>query len=331
MKDRLLYLTEHLFQAKVLIIGDLMLDCYLTGKTERISPEAPVQVVEFEAENNYLGGAANVARNLASTGGKVDIIGIVGEDKESTTFLQLLKKEKIKGYLVRSKARLTTKKTRIISRNQQLLRIDREVKTELTEAETNSLKEKIQSVITDHNFIIISDYAKGTINQKIFDFILKNKKPETSVIVDPKPRHNIYYHGANIITPNAKEAEMLTGISDAERNFEVIAEKLKVKNASNVLITLGEKGMFLLTSEKSRLISTIARQVYDVSGAGDTVIAICTACLSIGATIEEAAEMATIAAGIVVGKMGTSTVSKDELKDFILTNSNLIKAFKNAN
>lgn len=297
-------------EAKVVIVGDIMLDKYISGFTTRISPEAPVQVVDAKEEELVPGGAANVARNVLALDGQVKLIGISGKDSAGNTLIKTLAKEKIKAKIFMSKDRQTTQKNRIVSQNQQLLRVDYEDKSPLNSLETTELKKIINKEISKNDYVIVSDYAKGTITQEIYDYILSKTK---NVIVDPKPRPEIFYHDAFLITPNLKEARTMTAPA-SENNYENIAEKVKQITNGNVLLTLGDQGMLLYFDSHREKIKTEAKQVFDVTGAGDTVAAIVSAALSVGLDLAFAAKIANTGAGIVVGKPGTATVSLSELK-----------------
>jgi D-beta-D-heptose 7-phosphate kinase/D-beta-D-heptose 1-phosphate adenosyltransferase len=299
--------------SKIIVVGDIMLDKYVLGSVERISPEAPIQVVCAREERLVLGGAANVASNILALGGRVSLVGVVGEDDPGRKVLSLLKEQNIdqEGVIVADGFH-TTQKIRVLSQNQQLLRLDYEDKLKLHEDQTCKALRKI---IPGSDTIIISDYAKGVITEKVMECIrTEAKKNSAKIIVDPKPSNKGLYHDVYLITPNQKEAEGLSGIK-AEDESQVIdmGKKLKQEFRSNILMTRGEKGMILFSGKDTINIPTQAREVYDVSGAGDTAIATFALAVASGATLLDAAELANHAAGIVVGKLGTSTISREEL------------------
>ncbi|MCD4784691.1 MAG: D-glycero-beta-D-manno-heptose-7-phosphate kinase [Candidatus Eremiobacteraeota bacterium] len=305
--------------ADILTIGDVMLDKYIWGDVNRISPEAPVQVVEVKKITYTPGGAANVANNIASLSGRARILGIVGDDESG----EILKKElilrKIDPILIAGE-RPTTKKVRVIGHSQQLLRLDfeerRPVHTKIRKKIINYVKELLPQI----DCVVISDYAKGLITKELINELRGIILPAgKKLIVDPKPRNMKYYKGASLITPNHKEAAQFAGIEEEnESDLIKIGKKLMKSLESNMLITRGEKGMSLFEQDgRITHIPTKARQVYDVTGAGDTVVATVALALSVGADYAEAAAIANYAAGVVVGKVGTATLNLDELKDAI--------------
>jgi len=289
----------------ILIIGDIMLDKYIFGEVERISPEAPVQVVEVKKENYLPGGAANVANNIAALKGNAFMVGVVGKDNEANILLDELKKRNINTEgIFTDNQKPTTQKVRILGQKQQLLRIDYEKKEYLNKKIENNIINFIKEKIDSINAIIISDYAKGVITKDLVEKI-KNTAKNKIIIADPKPKHKDFYKDVSLVTPNIKEAKEM-----AEKEEDLIKEL-----NSPVLITKGEKGMSLYEKDGNITnIPTKAKEVYDVSGAGDTVVATLALALTAGATLKQAAILANHAAGITVGKLGTSTVSIDEIK-----------------
>jgi len=316
--DRILDIIENFSNTSIAVIGDYMIDEYIFGDVERISPEAPVPIVLYKDRKFSLGGAGNVANNIASLGGKVYNIGVIGDDNYKEIFFNLINKENFnnEGILI-DETRPTIRKTRIIAQNQQLLRID----YEKTDFLSNTLKEKISQYINSiiHNIdgIIISDYGKGLFDKDILEKIIKISNDHNKFIaVDPKDRNFYNYKGATISTPNHKEASRMVGRSlktqeeIKEAGFEII-EKLGFEN---LLITQGAEGMTLFEKGKSPLhIPSHAKQVFDVTGAGDTVISALTLAKASGATLPEASFIANIAAGIVVGKLGSATATIEEI------------------
>jgi rfaE bifunctional protein kinase chain/domain len=308
MKDKLLRILKSFKGKTILVIGDIMLDKYIWGNVERISPEAPVQVVKVEKENYVPGGAANVANNIVALDGKAIIVGIVGNDQAAKLLLEELKKRNIKteGIFIDDK-KPTIQKVRVIAYKQQLLRIDYEKSEYVEENIENKIVQLVKEKIDEIDAIIISDYAKGVITKKLIEEIKKidGKK----IIVDPKPKHLNFYEGVSLVTPNLKEAKEMTNKEDIKDIGNELLRRLKAP----VLITRGEKGMSLFEKEDTTNIPTLAKEVYDVSGAGDTVVATLSLALASGATLKEAATIANHAAGVVVGKIGTATATKEEI------------------
>jgi len=305
----------------VTVVGDLMLDEYLFGEVNRISPEAPVPVVRVLREHAVLGGAANVAANLKAIGAEPCLVGTLQDDRAGQRMLELLAQQGIGAEgIVLDPSRPTIIKTRVIGQQQQMLRIDREEPGTPKEATLEALKHSLARSLDGAGALIVSDYAKGTIDASLMA-TLREGCLTTGVpwIVDPKPAHRAFYRGATLMTPNTKELTELTGLP-AKTDEEVatagrrLAEELDV---AGILVTRSEKGMALLTSDALHRepwwIATDAREVFDVSGAGDTVIAVFSAAVAAGADWQDAAMLANAAAGIVVGKMGTATVTPQEL------------------
>ena len=320
----------------VLVIGDLILDQHIKGSVSRISPEAPVPIVLQEGLPTYTpGGAANVANNLKTLGANVALVGYIGDDQEGEIFLKELQKRKIstRGVFTHNTAP-TTIKTRIIAQHQQMLRLDRE-KTQTSQ--TQELHKKIINFVHNHinmfDAIIISDYGKGMIMAPLLSEVCQLAQEKGKIItVDPKVEHFVYYRGVTAITPNKSETEnairnliitqadrrKLTLTSDKLSSYEDIfragQQLIRFLNVESLLITLGENGMCLFEKDKDPVhIHTKAREIFDVTGAGDTVIAVFTLGMVAGASKLKAADLANYAAGVVVGKMGTATVTREEL------------------
>ncbi len=312
--------------AKILIVGDLILDDYLWGTVERISPEAPVPIVSVTSRTQALGGAGNVFHNIITLGGQAWVCGVVGDDEPA----QLLR-EKLKTCcdidsrngsfgLCTDHERPTTQKTRIISHNQQVVRVDTERAHDIDATLEALLLEQITHNIIHVSCIVISDYAKGVVTAPIMQAICKlAAERKIPVIVDPKVEHFSRYNGVTMLTPNQREAMSATGIwPSSNTSFELIEQAGRAiqnqQQCDAVLITQGEHGMSLFeVAQETRRIQTTARPVFDVTGAGDTVVSTLALALSAGASFYEAAILATHAAGIVVGKVGTSTVVQEEL------------------
>jgi D-glycero-beta-D-manno-heptose-7-phosphate kinase len=318
MKEKLLKILNDFKDKKILVIGDIMLDKYIWGDVSRISPEAPVQVVNVLKETFAPGGASNVASNAASLNGSVLIVGIAGNDNAKKLLIDELKNKGIDtdGILI-DNDKPTTQKIRIVGKSQQLLRVDYESKEHIHKVIEQKIVDYLRKVVKEIDMIVISDYAKGVItpltSQKIIEIAKLNGK---KVIVDPKPKHRNLYSNVDLITPNTLEATEMTGIEDGsdESALEIGKKLVRYLNA-NVLLTRGEKGMSLF--EKNGEVfhtPTKAKEVYSLIGAGDTVVATIALALASGATLKEASILANIAAGIKVGKIGTASVSVDEIK-----------------
>lgn len=309
-------------QASLLVVGDLILDHYVMGRVSRISPEAPVPVVHVESETLRLGGAANVFNNILALGGKADLCGVIGADESGRLLLKELGKSRSgRGGVIIDHDRPTTRKSRVIAHNQQIVRYDMEGRQELKGTLQKRLLRYIESRIRELSCIIVSDYAKGVVSAALMQELTRiaalRKIP---VIVDPKVEHFSYYKGVTVMTPNHLEATQAAGLhGDDDRTIDqagaVIRQRL---GCQSVLITRGEKGMSLYEGEgTSWHLPTQARQVYDVTGAGDTVIGTLALALATGANMREAATLANHAAGIVVGMVGTATVSPKQLLEAV--------------
>ncbi|PAF49835.1 bifunctional heptose 7-phosphate kinase/heptose 1-phosphate adenyltransferase [Helicobacter sp. 12S02232-10] len=307
---------------RILVIGDLMIDHYVWGKCERISPEAPVQIAEVKDESNRLGGACNVANNLFSLGAAVSLCGVIGDDD---TGRWLVKNLDLRGIDISNifilPNRPTTKKTRVIVSNQQVLRVDREDKTEIPENISSEIIEMIENKISNFECIILSDYNKGVLNEALTQRLIKLARSENKLILcDPKGKDYQKYAGATLLTPNKNEAQIATKIDIVDDKSLTVALKfLKDKYKLKIsLITLSEDGIALLDkNDKLIKIPTIAKEVYDVTGAGDTVIAALGFALSGELDIYKACEFANAAAAVVVGKVGSATVSYAEIVQYM--------------
>ncbi|MCC6962252.1 MAG: D-glycero-beta-D-manno-heptose-7-phosphate kinase [candidate division Zixibacteria bacterium] len=315
---RLKQLFHDLPRGNVLVYGDVMIDQYLWGKVDRISPEAPVPVVEVESETLQLGGAANVARNISALGCNAELVGLVGDDDNATRLKHLLEREGIRNYkLVSDQKRPTTVKTRVIAHNQQVVRADRESRAEIDGYTENEMVSYIESRLPETQCLLISDYGKGVITLPLLQRIVPlARKRNRFIAVDPKESHFRNYRQVSVITPNEHEAAFAAGqrIRDDESLQAVGWGLLKELELDSILVTLGARGMALFEKDGSfNHLPTVAKKVYDVTGAGDTVIAVLTAMMAAGATRLEAAFVANQAAGIVVGYIGTAYVGKDEL------------------
>lgn len=304
----------------ILVVGDVILDHYVWGLVERISPEAPVPVVDVKKETHSLGGAANVAANIVSLGGKATIVGVRGEDIYGEIFEDLLKEKEISTSGLFMGRRPTTVKTRVIAHSQQVVRFDREDRRVL---DKNLFKQMIDFMISskdNYDGLIVADYKKGVISERMMFFVIEEfKKRGIFVSVDPKIGHFNLYKGVSLITPNIKEASHGAGIeiTDGKTLLNAGNRLLKKLKCDSVLITRGEEGMSLFEPGLVTHLPTFARSVYDVSGAGDTVIASISLARIAGANLKDAAKIANHAAGIVVGRVGTATASPEEIMQSI--------------
>ncbi|MCX5703866.1 MAG: D-glycero-beta-D-manno-heptose-7-phosphate kinase [Candidatus Omnitrophica bacterium] len=324
-------------KAKILVVGDLILDEYIWGNVDRISPEAPVPVVWANKRTYVPGGAANVANNVRSLDAEVCLLGVIGKDKNAEILFSELKKRRInnEGIFIEP-ARHTTVKTRIIAGHQQVVRVDWEHTDPLPQELNQRILKFIQKNIADFDAIIIEDYGKGVINPHLLkELIMSAHKNKKIITVDPKEEHFQFYRGATSITPNRKELENAIRnlkIKDTTNRFQLNNDRLFTQkdielaarqileylDLESMLVTLGECGMKLFTKDGClKDIPTVAQEVFDVSGAGDTVIATFTLGLCSGATFQEAAHIANFAAGIVVGKVGTAVTTGKELLERI--------------
>jgi rfaE bifunctional protein kinase chain/domain len=303
MRDRMLETLRRLKDLKILVVGDVMLDRYIFGSVERISPEAPVPVVEVEREEFRLGGASNVANNLANLGVRTYLAGVVGADYGRHILRGLMKSAGIEDLTVEDPQRPTTEKARVVSLSQQLLRIDWEDKR-LVEGKV--LKELLERLDVNVDGVIVSDYAKGVVCQRLMERI---KEKKVFISIDPRPVNKHLYFGADLMTPNEKEAKQMGGDKPVETLGWKLKEELGLKT---LVITLGAKGMSLFDREHLHFPAR-AKQVYDVSGAGDTVVAVLTSAYMATKDWSIACQLANLCAGIVVGKLGTVPITLEEV------------------
>lgn len=314
LKEKLTSLLSEVKRAKVLVIGDVMLDRYIYGVSERLSPEAPVPIVKVVETREMAGGAGNAAMNIYSIGAIPYLIGVIGSDEEGKRLKELIQ-EKIGCFLVKEK-RQTTTKTRVISHSQHIVRFDREDTHPIEKVTEFEIIERLKELKEKFKTVLISDYGKGVITKNILNFV---KREFSKIIVDPFSKNFSLYKGAYLLLPNAKEAEEISGVSAAdddgcERAGRVLLRKGNVKW---VIIKRGEKGMFLMGEKRKEKIPAVLREVYDVAGAGDTVAGIISAGIDVGGDIRICAYLASIGASIVVGKTGTATPSHTELLEEI--------------
>lgn len=307
---------------RCLVVGDLMLDEYLWGKAERISPEAPVQVVDILREELRLGGAGNVAHNLAALGVQVSVCSVVGDDENGRALLHEFDRHNIvTDSIFLAPHRRTSRKTRVVAANQQIVRIDRETRETVADDFERRVCEWVAAHANGFHVIVLSDYNKGVLTPAVIATVIASAaKTETPVLVDPKGADFSRYRGATLLTPNRKEAETASGIAihDAETLARAAAIIMDSADLQHLLITRSEEGMSLFSRDREAVhIPTVAREVFDVSGAGDTVLAALAAGIASGLPMAEAARLANIAAGIAVGKLGTSIVTPQEIIDAV--------------
>jgi D-glycero-beta-D-manno-heptose-7-phosphate kinase len=314
--DRARRITTAAGGVHVLIIGDAMLDKFIVGRVTRISPEAPVPVVAFDHEMSRMGGAANVANNIAALGSQATLVAVTGLDEAAATLAHACREAGIAPSLVGDASRPTTTKMRIVTdRNQQVARIDYEADVEIV----GDVEQRVIAEIEKHapraSAIIVSDYLKGCVTRKVMQAALRAAGPGVPVLVDPKIPHIEYYAGTTVVTPNHHEAEVASHMRvRSEEEARHAARRFRDRaGCTNVLMTRGDQGMWLLSQDSEGYLPSAAREVADVTGAGDTVIATMAVALAAGATMTEAASLANQAAGLSVGKFGPATVSVAEL------------------
>ena len=338
MQQRLLDTVRNSFSKKdqtqwALVIGDLMLDRYLIGEVERISPEAPVPVVLLKKQNERAGGAANVAANLAELGITTRIAGCVGNDVDGTALLQMIAEIGIGTQgILQSEPRPTTTKTRILGGHQQMMRLDQESREAFSESETQQLQRLVTTQLKDRPAVVVlSDYAKGVLSDSLCqEVIAQAQQLGIPVLVDPKGRNFSKYHGATALTPNKRETAEACGVS-ARDSEALLAEAAKLRAALGLeflAVTRGEEGISLIEDNQILHIPATAKQVFDVSGAGDTVIATLAAGIIHGLNHQEALHLANIAAGVVVGKVGTVPITWEDLLHELVTQNSAVQADK---
>ena len=322
-KSDLNQIIKRFSEVKILVVGDIMMDRFLWGKVFRISPEAPVPVVVVEKETFLLGGAANVVNNIHSLDGQVSLCGVLGDDELGQRIMKELNEKGVENQGVfLEPGRQTTVKTRVIAHHhpyqQQLVRIDRETTDHPKHSTLRSLSGFLEKNLGDADGVVISDYGKGLLTRPLIQTIIREaKRQKKFVMVDPKPKNFSFYQDATVVTPNAKEASEASGIQIIDRASlkkagRILLDRLRCEA---LVVTRGEEGMTIFKPRQEPMdVATVARDVYDVTGAGDTVIGTMALARGAGASIEIAAKLANLAAGIVVGKMGTATVDRDELR-----------------
>ena len=315
-RDRVLKLMERISASRIVVIGDLILDRYLLGDTERLSPEAPVPVVSVREHRSALGGAANVAANVAAMGATCRLVGVVGDDPTGRALRAEMATLRLTDEFVETTAgRPTTSKTRVLARGQQVVRIDEEVDRFLDKGELKRVMARAEEALADADALLLEDYNKGLLAPPLIAAAMAtSKKRGIPVVVDPKFRQFFDYAGATVFKPNRREMEAALGAAVDLEHRDALPEALTRLKVDNLLLTLGAQGMVLVTKDgKTVHLPSLAREVYDVSGAGDTVTAWVGTCMAAGATVREAAQLSNIAAGIEVGKSGVATVSPEEV------------------
>lgn len=320
--DRIDKIFKGIRSAKVAVIGDLMLDKYIWGVVERISPEAPVPVLTLEGESSTLGGAANVAANVGSLGAGLFLFGVVGDDDEGRNLIETVTKSGFDSqYVIIDPSRPTSVKTRVIAENQHIVRIDREMTDILSDAISAKLVKQLESVIDQIDAVILEDYNKGVLSPDLIKAVISLCRANSvKVGVDPKWDNFWSYEGATLFKPNLREIESAVGYSVKDEESLINAgQEVKDKlNVEHLLVTRGEQGMALFTGDDVHFIPTQARRVHDVSGAGDTVIATIMAALAGGSDIYEAACLGNCAASVVIAEVGAIPVDPDKLKRLCL-------------
>ena len=304
---------------KILVLGDLIIDDYLWGSSERISPEAPVQIVNISKKSTVLGGAGNVVKNLNALGAEVDIISVIGDCKVSIEVKNLLSQIDVKtSNLVTEKNRITSKKSRVISSNQQVIRYDFESINEINSQSQKIILDKFNHMIINYDLVLLSDYGKGLLTKKLTQSLIKiAKKYKKKVLVDPKGEDYSKYNGAFLLTPNMKEASESThiNIKDSESLYKAITHLKKQCNLKISLITMSDQGVAVF-DKKLRIHPTSALEVFDVTGAGDTVLASLGFALSCDSNIDDAVKFANLASGVVVGKIGSASATINEILEY---------------
>lgn len=314
-------LFEDFSRRKILVLGDVMIDAYLEGKVNRMSPEAPVPIVSFTSQEQRLGGAANVALNLLSLGASVTICSVIGDDNNGKDLQDLMRKQAISVEgLVSSPNRKTTVKTRVIGNNQQLLRVDNEQTNDILQSEEDELVHKIEALLKEgFDAIIFEDYNKGVLTESLIGRVISlAKKYNVVTTVDPKLKNFYAFKGVTLFKPNLKElrdgVKRMVDVNDKQDFEAAVLEMNRELNAENVFVTLSEHGVFIQNSSTKHYIPAHIRTIADVSGAGDTVISVATLCLLAGRPIKEIAAIANLAGGLVCERVGVVAIDKSQLK-----------------
>lgn len=315
-RERLETLLAAMSARRIVVVGDAMLDVYLAGDADRLSPEAPVPVVTVHHRRSALGGAANVAANVAAIGAEGRLVAVIGDDPRGDTFRSELASARLSDrHLVVAAARPTTSKTRVVARGQQILRIDEEVDEPIPAKAAEQVLQELERAMVDADALLVEDYNKGTLVPAVIERAMAlARRRGLPVVVDPKFRNFFAYRGATVFKPNRRELEQAMGAALDLDHPDALPTTLEKLNVDNLLLTLGPEGMVLVTKDREiSRIPTMAREVFDVSGAGDTVTAWVGTALAAGASVREAARAANFAAGIEVAKAGVATVSPAEV------------------
>ena len=314
-RERLASLLESARNHRIAIVGDAMLDVYLRGDVDRISPEAPVPVVRVRERKLALGGAANVAQNVAALGGRAELVAIVGKDLPGRMLRDMLEGIDAEPRALIEGDRPTTTKTRVLGRAQQVVRFDEEDDSDASGPEVDALMAAITRAVDDAQAVVLEDYNKGVLIPRVIEHAIAcARRRKIPVVVDPKFRNFFAYHGATVFKPNRRELEAALGAAVSIDHPEALPETFRRLGVEHLLLTLGERGMALLSADgTTHRVPTTAREVYDVVGAGDTVTAYLATMLAAGANMREASVIANFAAGVEVGKLGAATVSATEV------------------
>lgn len=314
-RDRLEAILDGASRTRIVAVGDAMLDEYLVGDVDRISPEAPVPVVHVRERRYALGGVANVAQNVVAAGAECRLIAAIGEDEAGAQLIAMLSAIGVPKHGLLNVSRPTTRKTRVVARSQQLVRIDDEDDADLTASEAGRITAAIEDAIDGAHALILEDYNKGVLFPAVISSaIALARSRKIPIVVDPKYRHFFAYRGATVFKPNRRELDSALGAEVDLDHPEAIPAAVQRLAVEHLLLTLGERGMLLASRDGTvRTVATVAREVYDVVGAGDTVTAYLAVVLAAGGTAAEAAVIANYAAGVEVGKLGAATVSPSEV------------------
>ena len=317
-RARLVQLLEQAQGKRIAVIGDVMLDVYLIGDVERISPEAPVPVVRVRERKYALGGAANVAQNVVAIGARCDLVGAIGNDTGGATLGNMLRTIGEDGHSLVTVDRPTTQKTRIVARSQQLVRVDEEEDADLAGDEVARLLEAVREAVAGADAVVLEDYNKGVLVPAVIRAAIDAaRERHVPIVVDPKFRNFFAYRGATVFKPNRRELEAALGAAMDVDHPDAVPATLARLGVDHILLTLGDRGMALFSGEgEVARVPTVAREVYDVVGAGDTVTAYLATILAAGGSPSEAAMIANVAAGIEVGKLGAVTVTPAELRAY---------------
>ena len=317
-RDRLVQLLDGARGKRIVVVGDAMLDVYLSGDVDRISPEAPVPVVRVRERKYALGGAANVAQNVVAIGSLCDLVATVGDDRAGAILRETLHRAAAGSASLVTVSRCTTQKTRVLARSQQLLRVDEEEDVDLDDSDTARVLEAVRSAVANADAVVLEDYNKGVLVPAVIEAAIDAARArKLPIVVDPKFKNFFAYRGATVFKPNRRELEAALGAAVDVDHPDAVPATLQRLGVEHILLTLGDRGMALFSSDgEVARVPTVAREVYDVVGAGDTVTAYVASMMAAGGTAREAAIIANIAAGIEVGRLGAASVPASEVLDF---------------